>query len=332
MLVAFCNEHDRAYREREDFAFCSEAVVFSLNRWSRLWAALRHPGMPLTASVRYRAAVGWLKDRVRDHRFREVWIEFIQGASVLDLMPSGVAATVVVHDLLHQALERRAAVAPVWARRLLQWEAGRTRRWEASVLRKATRILTLNEKDRALIVEISGRTDVEVRYPMVDECFHRVPRDPSRIERDTILFWGHMSRVENVDAARWFAGSILPRIQRVRPAVRFLIAGAAPAPEVVSLAGGNVEVLGFVEDPVPLFSRVSLGVAPLRLGSGIKIKVIEFLAAGIPTVATPVGAEGVRPSQHLHVAETEEAFAACCCRWLSEGADPKANAGASSLT
>jgi glycosyltransferase involved in cell wall biosynthesis len=331
-LLAFCNEHDRAYREEEAFAFCSEVGVFSLSQGSRWWAALRHPGMPLTASVRYLAAARWLEDRTRVSRFREVWIEFIQGAAVLDLLPTDVSTTVVVHDLLHQALERRAAAAPPGIRRLLQWEAARTRRWESRVLRRATRILTLNEKDRNLIVQISGRTDVEVRYPTVDECFRQVSRDPSGIERDTILFWGHMSRMENVDAALWFAGSILPRIQRIRPAARLLIAGAAPAPEVVSLAGGNVEVLGFVEDPVRLFSRVSLGVAPLRLGSGIKIKVIEYLAARIPTVATPVGAEGVRPSPYLNVAETEEEFAACCCVWLNQaaGQPEKPSASASS--
>lgn len=217
VLLAFCNEHDRAYRDQETFEFCTEAKVFSLNRASRLWAALRHPAMPLATSVRFWAAADWLRTRLREGEFREVWVEFIQGAAALGPIPPNLLTTLVVHDLLHQALERRAAAAEGWMGRLLHWEAWRTRRWEADVLRQATRILTLNEKDRDLIARVSGRSDVEVRYPMVDECFGRVSREPSRIERDTILFWGHMSRLENVDAVKWFARSILPGFNAFGP-------------------------------------------------------------------------------------------------------------------
>ena len=317
VLLAFCNDQERAYWDPEEFGFCEDAVVFPLTRAGRMVAALRHPGLPLVTSARFAAAAGWWRRNRSRGDFGEVWVEFLQGASVLELLPRGVPSTVVVHDVLHQALERRAEGAGGWRRRWLRWEAGRTRRWEASVLAKAGRVLTLNEKDRELIRACSGRTDVEVRYPVVDDCYRRVRRDPARVERETLLFWGQMSRQENVDAARWFVEAVLPRIRVMHPGVRLLIAGAAPAEGVRSLAGNGVEVLGFVEDPVTLFERVGVAVAPLRLGSGIKIKVIESLAAGIPTVATPVGAEGVRPDPLLSVAETAEDFARSCCERLA---------------
>ncbi|MGH8020351.1 MAG: glycosyltransferase [Opitutaceae bacterium] len=60
----------------------------------------------------------------------------------------------------------------------------------------------------------------------------------------------------------------------------------------------------------------ALSIAPLRMGSGIKIKVVQSIEAGIPTVATPIGAEGVRPSPLLHVADSIGAFASTCIRLL----------------
>lgn len=313
-LLAFCNEQERDYFDPEDFRMCQKVKVFALSRRGRLFAALQYPGLPLTTSARYAAARRWLIGKT----FDSVWIEFIQASSLLSVLPVNTPSTLVVHDLCHQALGRRAQGYHGWHRCFYEWEAKRTRRWEASVLQRPQRLLTLNEKDRDLIRDCSGRTDVEVRYPRVDECYRRVVRSPATIRPETILFWGLMSRAENEDAVTWFRNEVLPLIWQRRPAVKFIIAGANPGPAVRALAGPRVEVLGFVEDPLPLFSEMAMAVAPLRQGSGIKIKVVEYLAAGIPTVASPIGAEGIRPSPLLAVQTVAAEFAAACLVSLSK--------------
>ncbi|MEI6340716.1 MAG: glycosyltransferase [Verrucomicrobiota bacterium] len=313
-LLAFSNELERGYFVADDYGMCAGVKVFELTRAVRLRSALRHPGLPLTTSARYAAASHWLRGR----QFASVWVEFIQGASLLAAVPSGVPSTLVIHDLFHQTLGRRAAGARGIRRWLWHWEAARTRRWEGAVIRQAGRVLTLNDKDRELILECSGRTDVTVRYPVVDAAYRRVCRSAASVRPDTILFWGLMSRAENEDSVTWFCREVLPGIRRVRPGVRFLIAGANPSPAVRALAGPGIEVLGFVKDPIPLFGSVALAVAPLRQGAGIKIKVIEYLAAGIPTVASPVGAEGVRPSPLLRVRADAAGFASACLDILGQ--------------
>lgn len=313
-LLAFCNELERGYFVPDDFRMCAETQVFFLNRGNRAWAALRYPGLPLTTSARFAAAKDWVKSRP----FTDVWVEFIQGASLLTELAAGLPSTLVVHDLFHQTLGRRAAAARGIRRWFWQWEAGRTRRWESAVIRRAGAVLTLNDKDRELIRDCSGRTDVTVRYPVVDESYRRVVRTATTVQPDTILFWGLMSRAENEDAATWFCQTVLPGIRRERPGVRLLIAGANPSPAVRGLAGAGIEVLGFVKDPLPLFGSVALAVAPLRHGGGIKIKVIEYLAAGIPTVASPVGAEGIRPSPLLRVCADSAGFASACLDILAQ--------------
>lgn len=313
-LLAFSNELERGYFVADDYRMCAGVKLFELSRSARLRAALWHPTLPLTTSARYAAARNWLKGQ----RFTAVWVEFIQGASLLADLPDGVPSTLVVHDLFHQTLGRRAAGSRGIRRWFWQWEAERTRRWEGAVIRRAGQVLTLNDKDRELIRECSGRTDVTVRYPEAEAAYRRVVRSAATVQPDTILFWGLMSRAENEDAVAWFCHEVLPGIRRARPGVRFLIAGAKPSPAVRALAGPGIEVLGFVEDPLPLFGSVALAVAPLRQGGGIKIKVIEYLAAGIPTVASPVGAEGVRPSPLLRVCADSAEFASACLDTLAQ--------------
>jgi glycosyltransferase involved in cell wall biosynthesis len=310
-LVTFCNRQEKPYFDPAEFVACRESNVFELTTSARLFASFCHPRLPLISSARFHEARGVVQRLLRQPA-SEVWVEFIQAASLLDLVPRTTPTTLVVHDLFHQALERRSAAARGWKRSLLQIEAGRTRAWEARILKRPDRLVCINDKDRDLIATFAGRRDVEVRYPVVDERYRTVRRSSDRIRPGMVLFWGLMSRAENEDAALWFVREVLPQIRRDRPGVRFCIAGASPSESVRSLAGPNVEVLGFVQDPVALFESAEVAVAPLRLGSGIKIKVVEFLAAGLPTVATSVGAEGVRPSELLMVADSAEHFARAC--------------------
>jgi glycosyltransferase involved in cell wall biosynthesis len=112
-----------------------------------------------------------------------------------------------------------------------------------------------------------------------------------------------------VDAVLHFARGIFPRILAAVPDARLIVAGIDPPEAVRALAGPRIEVTGYLADPAPVFRRAAVGVVPLRLGAGIKIKTIEMLDCGIPVVATTVGAEGVLPSPLLTVADDEGRFA-----------------------
>ena len=90
--------------------------------------------------------------------------------------------------------------------------------------------------------------------------------------------------------------------------------GPDPPAEVQALAAPDIEVTGWVEDLGPLLDRVMVFVAPLRYGAGMKGKVTESLAAGVPVVTTSVGAEGLRAEsgRDLMVADDDAGFVA---RW-----------------
>ena len=120
-----------------------------------------------------------------------------------------------------------------------------------------------------------------------------------------LAFTGTMDYWPNVDAARWFATEILPRIRAARPDARFVVVGANPTAAVRALATrAGVAVTGRVADVRPYLAHADLAVAPIRTARGIQNKVLEGMAMARPVVTTPQALEGIdaRPGHELILA------------------------------
>lgn len=107
-----------------------------------------------------------------------------------------------------------------------------------------------------------------------------------------ILFYGAMNRRENIDAAVWFAGTVMPRLREIAP-FEFVILGGNPAEEVTRLENQYIHITGFVNHIRPYFQEALCFVAPLFGGAGIKIKVLEGMSSGIPVLTNAIGIEGI---------------------------------------
>src|SRR6185503_17760344 len=109
----------------------------------------------------------------------------------------------------------------------------------------------------------------------------------------------------NVDAAIRLATEIFPAVQARVPQVRLWLVGNAPPPALSAVANDSIRVTGRVPDVRPYLARASAFVSPLRLGAGIKNKVLEALAMGCPVIATPISLDGiaVRDAQEALVAD-----------------------------
>ncbi|GAC1347144.1 MAG: TIGR03087 family PEP-CTERM/XrtA system glycosyltransferase [Acetobacteraceae bacterium] len=129
------------------------------------------------------------------------------------------------------------------------------------------------------------------------------------------VFTGAMDYPPNVDAAVWFAETVLPLIRATSPGVRFAIVGSNPAPAVQALAGSpGIFVTGRVPDVRPYVAQASAAVAPMRIARGIQNKVLEAMAMARPVVTTPDGLEGIGAvaGSEVLVAADAAGFAACC--------------------
>jgi glycosyltransferase involved in cell wall biosynthesis len=141
---------------------------------------------------------------------------------------------------------------------------------------------------------------------------------------DTVLFVGHLAYLPNVDGVTWFLDEIWPQVRKLRPGARLIVAGRDPSP-VVKLAVARSEGVELVASPVSMGAvavRASVAVAPLRLGSGTRIKILESMAWGLPVVSTVRGAEGIDAldEEHMLLRDDPQQFAEAVVRLLSDEA------------
>jgi O-antigen biosynthesis protein len=152
--------------------------------------------------------------------------------------------------------------------------------------------------DATIVVSDCERDQVEQDVPearvVVIPTVHDVePYVPPPENRTGILFVGGFEHPPNIDAAVCLVKEVMPVVWRELGDVQVTIVGSEPPPEVAALASPLVDVTGWVEDLQPLLEGSRLMVAPLHYGAGVKGKVTQSLAVGLPVVTTPIGVEGL---------------------------------------
>jgi GT2 family glycosyltransferase/SAM-dependent methyltransferase/glycosyltransferase involved in cell wall biosynthesis len=163
------------------------------------------------------------------------------------------------------------------------------RELELAMIRATEVTLVVSEtEDLQVHRDVPGANVLVV--PNVHQVESHVPLPQAR---SGILFVGGFEHVPNVDAALCLVKEVMPLIWRELGDVSVTIAGPDAPPEVQALASPQVNVVGWVENLQPLLERSRALVAPLRYGAGLKGKVTQCLAAGLPVVTTSIGAEGL---------------------------------------
>jgi hypothetical protein len=109
-----------------------------------------------------------------------------------------------------------------------------------------------------------------------------------------MLFLGSFRHDPNRVALNWFVKEVLPRVLERRPEAKLVIVGSDPPPaHAYADFAGALELRGFVEDIRDPLARYAVFICPILSGSGVRVKLLEAFAAGIPVVSTAVGAEGL---------------------------------------
>ena len=141
--------------------------------------------------------------------------------------------------------------------------------------------------------------------------------DGSAYDPDTISFIGRMDYYPNIECMQRFCSQVWPLLQRERPALKLLIVGADPVPEVLTLGKlPGITVTGSVPDVRPFVRQSAVNVAPLAIARGTQNKILEAMAMGVPVVTTGLAAGGVdaEPGRHLLVADSASETAAAVLR------------------
>jgi polysaccharide biosynthesis protein PslH len=148
-----------------------------------------------------------------------------------------------------------------------------------------------------------------------------MPAAIDAVRTDTVVFVGNFNHPPNMDAARWLATEIMPIVRRSCPSASLTLVGRDASSR---LAGNGVNLLGYVPDLARIYGSAGVVVAPLRSGSGMRVKVLEAMAYGCPVVATSLASHGLGSRDEelpLVIAETPDAIADAIVRLLSDPDD-----------
>lgn len=309
-------------------ALCADIGIFGIGRRSQLLrAALRaRPGRPLMADFYHHPGLArWTRAKLATNGFDIVYIFSVAMAPYV--LPRRARSPRLLLDAMdidsekwaHYAKTTKLPMRAVWAREgrtLLAYER------RAAAAADATFFVSEPESARFidLAPELADRVTAIENGVDLDR-FRPGLAMPNPMGPGThFVFTGHMDYWPNADAATWFATAILPPLRARLTDAQFWVVGANPTPSVQALAAlPGVHVTGRVTDTRPYVAYATASVCPLRIARGIQNKVLEAMAMGRPTIASPGAFEGVRAEQgrDLLVAATPAEFVSACAEVAS---------------
>jgi glycosyltransferase involved in cell wall biosynthesis len=228
------------------------------------------------------------------------FLEYWQLYPLLDVFPAG-NTVLLTHDIDLMVNADRARLEESLlgkARALRRWRT--EARDEVRAYRRARNIWALTARDAQAAHRLSGgsaRASV-LPFGLREACF--APAVKARDSRE-VLFLGAMGAAFNRDALGYFARDVYPLLAGI-DGIRFTVVGGA-LPGSLAFFGAlrHVEVTGHVRDVSPFLSRCACMVVPIRYGGGLRIRILEAIAAGVPVVASPVAIEGMQLEAGRHV-------------------------------
>jgi glycosyltransferase involved in cell wall biosynthesis len=231
------------------------------------------------------------------------------------------ALVVDSHEIAYDLARQFSRAADSLGRRLYagaNWR--KLRREELGTYRDADGVYLCSAVDeRRLLDEVPNARTAVIPNAADVEYYQPRPTDPAPDGR-TVVYFGLLSTVPNVDGVIHLIQNIWPRIVETNPEARCKIIGGRPPPSLRALAGPQVELTGFVSDLRPHLAAAAAVVVPLRLGGGTRFKIVEAMAMGKAVVSTTLGAEGIEavPGRDLLIEDEPAAFAEAVNRLLAD--------------
>lgn len=218
------------------------------------------------------------------------------------------------HDIYFQSIGRSLPfVHGSVTRAKARLEYLRALRFELRMLHGADRIQVCTEANKqylaSFLPDLAGRMQSGLRAG-IDTARYQF-RTTGR-EAKTMLFLGSFRHAPNQVALDWFVTHVMPHILAREPGARLLVVGSDPPPaHAYGDLTGSLELLGFVQDAQRVIDRCAVFVCPILSGSGVRVKLLEAYASGIPVVSTRIGAEGLarKDGEFCLLADEPEEFA-----------------------
>lgn len=204
-------------------------------------------------------------------------------------------------------------------------QAQRIRHFERSVCQAVNHVIAVSEEDAQALRALNISTPVSVipNGIYTQDYDSNTEKDVLDLQHPALVFTGKMDYRPNVDAMLWFTDEIFPLVLESLPETHLYIVGQKPHTRLESLRDqANISLTGWVAEVTPFLHAADVYIAPLRMGSGTRLKILEAMAAGCAVVATKIAVAGL-PDESLaamRISENSEGLAKAIISLLQ---DPK---------
>lgn len=289
VLLDYESEHE-PHRELDRIAASSVYLLRPENKRKEIAAVT-----PFSVREFRHPDIEWLLHRqIYLHRIDAVQLEYTSLGQYAGAFHN-IACMLFEHDVYFQSIARALPYMRGSSKRIkARYEYLRALRYELPMLRTVDRVQVCSGANAKYLLqflpELAGRIDDDLRAGVDTANYSFQPADR---EPDTMLFLGSFRHVPNQEGLQWFAREVLPHILERRPQTRLVVVGSDPPPRHSLPFTDSIELRGFVDDVREPLSRYAVFVCPILSGSGMRVKLLEAFAAGIPVVSTALGAEGL---------------------------------------
>ncbi len=329
-FIAFTQDNSGSKYKPQLQAFCKSVDIYKLKYrgWRQAFLSVLNlfSSLPLIAQKYYDTQVASrIKELIVAHKIDLVHFDLLHLAQYRKTI-NGLPSILVNHNVESLRVFRWSKVERNLLMKLfLRYQYSKLKKFEKKVCLEFDRCTVVSETDKEILTKLCGRGNFVIIPNGVDvHYFHASNAVPVA---NTLVWAGSMSGAYNRDAVIYFLEEIWPLIQNEISNTRVTFVGSSP-PEILKRMAAqsvNVECTGYVEDVRPYIEKSAVFIAPLRSGSGTKVKVLNAMSQGKPVVTTAIGAEGIeaQPDEDIVIADDPAEFARKTVYFLKHSEEAK---------
>ncbi len=288
--------------------FCKEVYFIPIRRPGMILNVIKafFYGKPLQVGYFYRRhAQKKINDLIEQTKPNHIYGQLIRVSEYIK--GSKVPKTLDYQDIFSMGAKRQAETAPAWLKPLLLMEYRRLKQYENDIFGYFDHKTIISQPDRDLLVNPSREEVVIIPNGVDHAYFHPVKKKKTH----DIVFTGNMGYPPNIDAARFVAEEIFPRVLKQFPEATLLLAGANPHPKVQALQAPNITVTGWLPDIRDSYASSRIFIAPMRIGTGLQNKLLEAMAMELPCITSALAnqALGAEENKEILIGNTAKEYA-----------------------
>lgn len=285
----------------------------SFNRLNRIKWLLNPWVRPITFSSKMKEVI---KGLINTRLYDIVQFEYAQTGQYLprtSVLRGAPPSILIEHDIISIAQLRRTRAVPGIKRKLFEYKnCLHLRKYEYNILKRFDKIVTMSETDKEILKSVIPKLDITVIPNGVDTSFYTPVDTPLK---PRLTFTAGPKHYANTDAAQYFIKDMWPLIKQKSPDVELYLLGNYPVEEEgdrdlsKKIKDPGIIWTGLIEDIRPLLAG-SIFIAPIRIASGTRLKILEAMSMGCAIISTTIGAEGIlaRQGEEILIVDTPSDF------------------------